>query len=540
MKVVHVNTWDVTGGAATAMYRWHRALVDGGIDSSVLCCSKSSDDPTVFSDANLISKQRSSRSDIVQSAYFESNRTSVSNTYFSHPYGKYRIRDHRVIKGADVIHLHWFSHFIDLLDLVALREGGKTIVFTPHDLWGATGGCHFPGDCRRFLTTCYPCPLLESDPVSFVPRCQEFKTAVLSNVLDEIICPSKWISTEIALHPAFARVPISVVPYCLDKHNLSPEEKLTARNAIGIAPERFVVLFVGHYVNELRKGLASFLDLLRRLAANTNFFQQHRSSLKFLIIGNNSEGLPVQAAFDVESCGFIADRTILQRYFSAADILLYTGTQDNLPNVILESLACGTPVLAFRTGGVPDIVEHGVNGYMVPPGDLEELDRALRNLIENRAVLERMSVSCMRSATQKFGPQMIFPQLLNRYEAAVSLRRGSSRPLNLASTAREHAEIPNDIAWASHELVAKTLKDLQSQTQELGRALQEKGRLIVSMSENIERLSQNAQQQEGMIEKLEQQARIIQKQGKFISELQSFSGWLRNLFRRTKVLEKDK
>src|SRR4029077_3191117 len=182
MKVVHVNTWDVAGGAATAMYRWYRALIDGGIESSVLCRTKSLDDPTVFSDVNLISERRASYADIVQSAYLDSNRTPVSNTYFSHPYGKYRIRDHNVVKDADVIHLHWFSQFIDLADLVALKEAGKTIVLTPHDLWAVTGGCHFPGECRRFLSKCYPCPLLENDPAAFVPHCQQVKTEVLTNI----------------------------------------------------------------------------------------------------------------------------------------------------------------------------------------------------------------------------------------------------------------------------------------------------------------------------------------------------------------------
>jgi glycosyltransferase involved in cell wall biosynthesis len=530
MKVVHVNTWDVFGGAATAMYRWHRALVDDGIDSSVLCCTKSSDDPTVFSDVNLISEKRASYSDSVQSAYFDSNRTSVSNTHFSHPYGKYRIREHRAIKQADVIHLHWFSQFVDLSDLVALREAGKTIVLTPHDLWAITGGCHFPAECRQFLSKCYPCPLLENDPVAFVPHCQQVKTEVLTNTLDGIICPSHWISTEIAAHPRFSRVPLSVVPYCLDEQNLFPEDKLVARKAIDIAPEKFVVLFVAHHVNELRKGFGSFLDLLQRLSSNPGFVEEHRSSLKFLIIGCSTENVSVKTDFEVEVCGFLSDRAALRRYFSAANLLLYTGNQDNLPNVILESLACGTPVVAFKAGGVPDMLEDGVNGFMAPVGDIEQLERILRKLVEDRAISGSMTTACVQSAIRKFSPKVIRPQLLQCYDTISRQRTGRS-PLDVPGPKQKYSEIPSDVAQAIYELTAKRMRDLERELQEVRWHQQEKEKLIIRISEELERLSRDIQQQARTIQ---EQARTIQEQASIVADLQSVTGWLRRVFNRIK------
>jgi len=514
MKVVHVNTWDVAGGAATAMYRWHRALVDGGADSSVLCCVKNSDDPTVFSDVNLISENRAAYADIVQSAYLDSNRTPISNTHFSHPFGKYGIREHHIVKAADIVHLHWFSHFVDLSDLLALKRAGKTVVLTPHDLWAVTGGCHFPGECRQFLSQCYPCPLLEEDPVAFVPACQQVKTEVLTNILDGIICPSHWISTEFAAHANFCRVPRSVVPYCLDEQNFGPEDKLVARKEIGIAPEKLVILFVAHHVNELRKGFGSFMDLLQRLASNAAFVKEHRSSLKFVIIGSYPKSMPLNTDFDVELCGFVSDRAKLRRYFSAADLLLYTGNQDNLPNVIIESLACGTPVLAFRAGGVPDMLEERVNGFMAPVGDTEQLERILRNLVADRTVLGSMATACVHSAMQKFSPSAILPQLLQCYDTILH-QRTSKSSLDVLTSKQKYSEIPSEVTAEAYALAARKLREFQRELQEVSRDGQEKEKLISTISQELERDSRN-----------------IRNQTKTISHLESVTGWLRYQFRR--------
>jgi glycosyltransferase involved in cell wall biosynthesis len=502
MKVAHVNTWDVAGGAATAMYRWHRALVDGGVDSSVLCCVKSLDDSTIFSDVDLISEKRTAYADIVQSAYLDANRTLISNTHFSHPFGRYRIREHPALRQADIVHLHWFSHFVDLSDLVALKQAGKTIVLTPHDLWALTGGCHFPGECRQFLNQCYPCPLLKEDPVAFIPACQQAKTEVLTNILDSIICPSHWISTEFAAHQKFSGVPRSVVPYCLDEQSLCPQDKLAARKEIGISPERFVVLFVAHHVNELRKGFGSFMELLQRLSGYRAFAKEYRSSLKFLIIGSYPPNMPVNTDFDVEACGYLSDRAVLRRYFSAGDLLLYTGHQDNLPNVILESLACGTPVLAFKAGGVPDMLEDGVNGFLAPVGDVEQLEQILRKLVADRAILNSMNAACVQSVMQKFSPSAIRPQLLQCYDT-ISHQSTSKRPLDLLASKDKYSEIPSEVASAAYGLAARELRELQGELRQVERDQPEKESLIVTVSQELERQSRSLRKEVTPIQELE-------------------------------------
>jgi Glycosyl transferases group 1 len=157
-----------------------------------------------------------------------------------------------------------------------------------------------------------------------------------------------------------------------------------------------------------------------------------------------------------------------------------------LPNVILESLACGTPVAAFQAGGVPDMLEDGVNGFMAPVGDIEQLERILRKLIDKRDLLASMAASCAQSVRRKFSPSVIQPQLVQCYDA-ISRQPAKGSPLDIPASQQKYSEIPSEVAWGTCELAGKRLRDLQQELHEARWAQPEKKQRLGTVSSEQEK-----------------------------------------------------
>ncbi len=279
---------------------------------------------------------------------------------------------------ATVVNLHWVSRFLDYPAVLPTLVRRTPVVWTLHDMNLFTGGCHFHDGCGRFKTGCGKCPQIQSqepnDPSRTIWARKKALFAGLAPGRLHFVAPSQWIAQELRISGILPQaMPISVIPYGLETHTFNPIPVETARDALGVPKDKKALLFVAESVNNRRKG---FEDLKKALA-----HLDQRDDLVLLSLG---KGVP-ELGIDIEHhhLGFVTDDAVLAQAYSAADVFAMPSQEDNLPATVLESLACGTPIAAFDTGGLPDMVRPGITGALADLGDHASFAKNLRDLLDS-------------------------------------------------------------------------------------------------------------------------------------------------------------
>lgn len=416
MRVLHLGTSDCLGGAARAMYRWHVSLRKLGVESEILCLNKSSGDENVSAVPLDWNDQATVESVALQRYFVESNRTAYTDTFFSHPLGYVSIVDHELVKSADLIHLHWTSLFFSWDDIRRIKALGKLIVLTPHDLWPATGGCHYPKGCDGYLKECMNCPQLVEDPYVLISNSRAFKQSVIADAIDLILSPSHWMDQTFAQLVRLRKVQREVVPYCVDVSQFHVEKERSKRE-LGFDSHRRLILFCAEHLTEGRKGLDQLIEVLRICENRSELRTVLEQYADFVLIGKGGDRLNLPTKFAVHGRGYVKTIEDLCRFYSAADLLIYLGLEDNLPNVILEAMACGTPVLAFETGGVSDMITEGVTGGLVRIGSVDDFAVKLGVMLGDARKLLWLGLNGRETVLKQFSDRVVGPRLRQFYEA---------------------------------------------------------------------------------------------------------------------------
>ena len=414
MRVVHVNTFDKTGGAARSAYRLHQGLCRLGADSSMFVAYKNSSDPSVLAYirtsrilAQLIRRWRRERISRAFSPYKPNPPNSVSNfksdetPFGADPWGQ--------LPAADVIHLHWIVEFLDYSSFFGSLPEEKQLVWTLHDMAPLTGGCHWSYGCDRFTDRCGSCPQLSSNSESDVTRRIWLRKggslATLNSRQLHIVTPSRWLASEAKRSSLLSRFPCSVIPYGLDTEIFAPRDRLLARSSLGIAQDAKVILFAADGINVRRKGLHLLLDALQGLHSE--------GQVVLLSVGPGSA--PSVKGFSCRHLPPLDDDECLSSVYSAADIFVAPSEHDNLPNTVLESIACGVPVAAFAVGGIPDAVRPGLTGYLARAGDVADLRAIICRLLKRDDERAQMSRTCRNVAVQEYALEIQAQRYLDLY-----------------------------------------------------------------------------------------------------------------------------
>jgi glycosyltransferase involved in cell wall biosynthesis len=416
MRVLHLGTDDYAGGAARAMFRWHVSLCKLGVESEILCLNKSSGDERVTTIVPDWQSESAFEDGALQRFFIESNRTDYSDTFFSHPLGYASIADHESVRRADIIHVHWTSLFFRWQELRRIKSSGKSIVLTPHDLWPITGGCHYPGACDGYLKECLNCPMLGEDPFQFVSKSRALKQNVLSETIDVILSPSQWMDATFRKVAVLEKVTKIVIPYCIDAEQFAEQSKEQSKEELGFEPRRQLVLFCANNVSERRKGLDQLIAVLKICEDRSELRKVLAKHADIVLIGKGSDRGGVSTTFRTHGRGYVEGTADLNRYYSAADLMIYLGLEDNLPNVILESMARGTPVLAFNTGGVGDLIACGETGELVPSGDVERFAATMAVLLDDPKRLSWMGMNSREKAWRQFSEGVVGLALREFYQ----------------------------------------------------------------------------------------------------------------------------
>jgi glycosyltransferase involved in cell wall biosynthesis len=238
-----------------------------------------------------------------------------------------------------------------------------------------TGGCHYDEGCERFLRGCGTCPQLGSnaaDDVSsaILGRSRAAVKQIRAGRL-HFVTPSRWLAAEARRSPVCGAFEVSVIPNSLDLELYKPLDRAAVRAQLGLPQEAPIALFFAEALGKRRKGMGLLMQALEGL-------RDLRDSLTLVSVGKAE--VPVPAGLTCRRFGEIHDEALLARIYAAADMLLLPSMQDNLPNTMIEAMACGTPVIGFAIGGLPDLIRDRENGLLVAPGDADGFGRAVRRL----------------------------------------------------------------------------------------------------------------------------------------------------------------
>lgn len=281
----------------------------------------------------------------------------------------------------DLLHFHDLSSAISPLTLLWLSRR-KPVVWTIHDCSPFTGGCLYPMDCTGFMRGCGKCPQLGDWPIDslldFTKFQQGIKRRLAASGRIHYITPSAWMARTALASGMFATAP-EVVPNGVDTAIFRRADKTVVRRELGLPTDRIIVLLSAGSLLDERKGIRYSVDALREVRDLKPFI---------LLVGNSSPQLrELLAGFDVREAGYLGDASALARHYAASDLFLFTSLADNQPLTVLETMAAGTPMVGFQTGGIPEMVVQGESGFLVPPKDRSALAVCLRSVLDDPAVL---------------------------------------------------------------------------------------------------------------------------------------------------------
>lgn len=403
MQVLHLWRSDYldAGGGAIAMNRLHSGLRRAGIDSEILCQRKSTDSLQV----NLI--PRAHRAERIIKAF--TSRLGLNDI---HRISSFKIKHHEAYARSDILHFHGtHSGFINYLALPSLTRD-KPAVFTLHDMWPFTGNCVYSYDSDRWKTGCGNCdhphvhPPIRRDATRVEWK---LKAWVYSRSNFTIVSPSGWMAEQ-AKQSMLNHYPIHQIPYGVDTDVYQPLDSEQSRSVLKIPRGKKVLMFSAIDVDDWRKGGDLLIRTLQILPASL------KTELVLLTLGNRGERLANEAGIEALAFGYVSSDRLKAILYSAADIFVLPTRADNLPLTIMESLGCGTPVVSFKVGGLPELVRPGITGYLAEPENEIELSKGILRLLEDEPLRTSMSQQCRLICLEKYNEELSTKRHAELYE----------------------------------------------------------------------------------------------------------------------------
>lgn len=397
MQVLHLSESD-SGGAGRATLRLHQGLQRLGVNSQMLVQLKYSDNLAVLSPEKMVGKfsaklKLSERLDALPlKVYRQCYAADFSLQWL--PSG---ISAKVAQLAPDVVNLHWVCH--GYLPIETVAKLNKPIVWTLHDMWAFTGGCHYSEECDRYKNSCGSCPQLGSNKNWDLSRWVWQRKAKAWNDLNlTIVTPSVWLAKCASASSLFNDLRVEVIPNGLDTQQYKPIPRQVARELLNLPQDKQLILFGAMYPNsDCRKGFHLLRQALQSLSK-----AEWRDKAKLAIFGASQPKEPIDLGLESHYLGRLNDDISLAVVYAAADVFVAPSIQDNLPNTVMEALACGTPCVAFDIGGMPDMIEHQHNGYLAQPFDSEDLAKGIVWVLENKERHQKLCDRARQKAEQEF------------------------------------------------------------------------------------------------------------------------------------------
>lgn len=420
MKVLLINTSERTGGAAVAAGRLMKALQKAGIEVNMLVRDRQTGAPDVYTVSTSGFRRRINRLRFIweRLVIFVCNgfnrtdlfRVSVACTGTD-------ISRHPQVRDADIIHLHWINQgFLSVSDLKKLAGSGKPVVWTLHDMWPCTGICHHARECDHFTGSCGKCFYLNSTrSKDLSSRIFKAKQQLAGNDPFSFVCCSMWLKANAQKSAITKRSRILSIPNPVDTAVFRPVERIAARRQLHLPQDKYLLLFGALNVSDERKGIDYLINGLIRLKTKAPEIFQRIGLVVFGQVKAEIKGLNLP----VHPMGYLTDEQQIVALYNAADLFVTPSLEDNLPNTIMEAMACGTPCVGFNTGGIPEMIDHKRNGYVARYKDTEDLVEGIEWVLENREK-EQLSAACLEKVRTYYTEPTVAKQYISLYKELLS------------------------------------------------------------------------------------------------------------------------
>ena len=425
MKILQLST-SLEGGAGGAAYGLHQALRDLGVQSRMLV----QDNRVGRKDPSVIKARTSLRVQAINRA-----ARGFAMSLYDRPLRHYpnrlpglfsvqRVRDSILANvealEPELVHLHWTCG-----EWMAVETVGRIrqpIVWTCHDAWPFTGGCHNHGDCERYADQCGLCPALGSRRERDVSRrLWQRKAKVCRGKAITVVCCSRWMGDCARASSLFRPMRVEVIPNGISMERFRPINRQAARDMLRLPRDKQIVLF-GAWSNLPHKGLHLLTEALGSLSGSP-----WRGRLELAIFGF---GQPVDApppGIPTHYLGRFIDPLALALVYSAADVLVVPSTYEPFGLVAVEASACGTPCVAFNTGGLRDIIEHQRSGYLAEPFDPASLAQGIAWVLEDPRRQRQLGQRARKKAAEEFSRELCAQRHRALYEEILADRQARTR-----------------------------------------------------------------------------------------------------------------
>lgn len=378
MKITIISTFDTFGGASISGLRLHQAFLKNGVESSMLVQEKKRDLTTIETVSNNWFRAKMSflrfALDRLQFWFYE--KSKEVRFVFSTALIGIDISEHKVIKEAEILHLFWINFgFLSLDSIKKLGETNKPIIWNLQDMWAFTGGCHYSGDCLLYEKSCGSCvQFLKNPNKNDLSRdTWERKLEKFRNLNLTIVSSSEWLAQKARQSSLFKDLKVITIPTPIDVEIFRPTPKDVAATFFQLSPNKKYILFAAVKISDKRKGFLYFKEALSMFDVRCSMLGIQKSNIEILIFGQVEVSDFEQLPFKVNILGRLSDLETIAKAYSAASVFVIPSLEDNLPNTVIESMACGTPTVGFNTGGIPEMIDHEITGYVAHYKSSEDL-----------------------------------------------------------------------------------------------------------------------------------------------------------------------
>lgn len=388
MKLAIISTSDKIGGAAIAAFRLFKALKKSAYPEDsikmIVAEKQLENEPDVFAiNSNWLLKKIGYFKFAFE--YIITNKClrnlAVSANYSPALLGE-NIAYNFTVRNADILNVHWINNsFLSLKNIKELVYLKKPIVWHLHDMWLFTGGCHYTGDCKNYLSGCGNCPVLKySGPSDLSKSHFNEKQKMFQKANLTIVAPSQWLANLAAKSALLKHCKVVHIPNPIDVNYYCPSNKQQAKESLGLDPKKKYVLFGAMNTNDERKGFTYLKEALNLLSKGNSAL---KSNVEVLSFGKILKGENVELGFKLNELGSISEVSKIITLYNASELFVIPSLEDNLPNTVLEAMACGVPVVGFETGGIPEMVKHKETGYIAAYKDFQDLALGIEYVIKH-------------------------------------------------------------------------------------------------------------------------------------------------------------
>lgn len=410
MKITLVNATD-SGGAGVATMRLYAALKKQGVDVKVLLQKVKKQE--LLANADVATWIRTPLAKALYGVRHlkEKKLVGKGSGWQNFSSGMYGVSaaSHPFVDRADIVHLHWIND--NFISIEGLKSFGKPLTWTFHDMWPYTSGHHYEDDHKSIQ-------MPEKTDSGLEMKIWEKKKFIYPSVNLTCVTPSRWLGNLAEQAPVLSGKSVHAIPNPIDPDVYKPKSKQVSRKAFDISEDAFVILF-GSF-NELADERKGFLRLKEALDLVKKEIGESASKIELAVIGRRNDELAAQVPFKVHFLGFHNSDEALAKCYNVADVFALPSSQDNLPNMCMEALSCGIPVVGFNIGGVPDMVIEGRTGFLATLGQSSEMADALVQLFLRPELRSDMSQNAREHVLSQFSEEVVGKKMLTLYRSLLS------------------------------------------------------------------------------------------------------------------------